>query len=207
MLSENTFGVNPTSPIVAMTRLLRAPRELVFDALVEPEHLSRWSGPMDFTQSVCEVELWRGGAYRSVLRAADGRELTFRGIYREVTRPKRLVYTERFDIDPHSSREHVVSVTLDERDGGTALMLTERLRSIEDRRAKVNVGAWEASLQTLDRLAEFVESIGTESTQDNPERDWGLMPFECDERAQTSDRATGRSRAFERFAELFGARS
>jgi activator of Hsp90 ATPase-like protein len=75
MLSEAIFDVKMARPPVVMTRLLRASRDLVFDALVEPEYLARWSGPREFRQSACEVELWRGGAYRCVLRAPDGRVL------------------------------------------------------------------------------------------------------------------------------------
>jgi uncharacterized protein YndB with AHSA1/START domain len=204
MLSENTFGVKLISPTFVITQFLRAPRDVVFDAVVEPEYLARWMGPSDFRQEICEVELWRGGAYRSVLRASDGKELTFRGVYREVIRPERLVYTERFDVEPHSSHEHVVSITLAERAGATALTLTERLRSVKERRAKMKVGAWEANLQSMDRLAELVESIGAANAQDD--RDRALVPFECDDAVEPYDRLTGRGRALERFAELFGAR-
>jgi uncharacterized protein YndB with AHSA1/START domain len=207
MLSETIFGVKMARPSVVMTRLLRAPRELVFDALVEPEYLARWSGPREFRQSACEVELWRGGAYRSVLRAPDGKVLTLRGTYGEVTRPERLVYTERFDLEPHSSHEHVVGITLAERDGATDLLLTEGPRSVEDRWARINLGAWEANLHCLERLAELVESMGPAHVQGNHDRDWTLVPFECDDRVQAPEPPAGRGRTLGRFAALFGARS
>src|SRR5271157_289974 len=89
MIAENIFARELSPQAVFMTRFLRAPRDLVFDALVEPEHLARWCGPRDFRQSVCEVELWQDGAHRSVLRRPNGKELTFSGLYREVRRPER----------------------------------------------------------------------------------------------------------------------
>lgn len=202
----------------------------MFDALVEPGHLSQWCGPEGFVTSVCEVELWQGGKHRTVLRGPDAKELALRGTYREVCRPERLVYTERFDVEAQTSQEHVVSMTLTERDGGTDLALIERLQSASERGAKTRVGAWEANLHSLARLCELVESLPTEKAQDDPDEAWAFMPFECDDRVQISrpsgtyDRAgsvptperaeapavargAGRRGALERFAALFRARA
>jgi uncharacterized protein YndB with AHSA1/START domain len=193
-----------------MTRFLRARRDVVFDALVEPEHLARWSGPRDFTPAVCEVELWQGGVHRSVLRAPDGKELTFGGVFGEIARPERLTYTERFHIQPHSSHEHAISITLAEREGGTLLVLTERLQWTDLRSMSMKVGAWEANLQSLDRLAELVESMSPGNEHDDLDRAWELMPFECEDRGppRTSGTyPTFRSQALDRFAALFIERS
>jgi uncharacterized protein YndB with AHSA1/START domain len=206
MLSENRFCVELARPTFVATRFFDAPCGLVFAALVEPEHLARWSGPRDFTQAVCEVDLWQGGLHRSVLQSPDGKELTFSGVYREVVPRERLVYTERFEVAPHSSHEHIVSIALDERGGGTVLTLTERLRSLENRRAKMKVGAWEANLHSLDRLAEAVESLDLAGTQDKADPQWALVEFECREPAAAPERLSARRRALERFAALFGAR-
>jgi uncharacterized protein YndB with AHSA1/START domain len=229
MVTENAFGEELSRQAVFMARFLRAPRDLVFDALVEPAHLARWCGPSDFKPSVCEVELWQDGAHRSVLRGPDGKELTLSGVYREVRRPARLVYTERFEVEPHSSHQHVIDITLTARSGGTALILTERPQGGKKIGATMQIGAWEAHLQSLDRLAELVESMSTVSAQDDPDREWALMPFECDDRVQAHrpsgmyerprlgggeradetqahDRSAGRRQALERFAALFGAR-
>jgi uncharacterized protein YndB with AHSA1/START domain len=229
MVTENAFGEELSRQAVFMARFLRAPRDLVFDALVEPEHLARWCGPSDFKPSVCEVELWQDGAHRSVLRGPHGKELTLSGVYREVRRPARLVYTERFEVEPHSSHEHIIDITLTARGGGTALILTERPQAAKELGATMQIGAWEANLQSLDRLAELVESMSTGSAQDDPDREWALMPFECDDRVQAHrpsgtyerprlgsreradeakalDRSTGRRQALERFAALFAAR-
>jgi uncharacterized protein YndB with AHSA1/START domain len=231
MTAQNTFGLELRKQAVFMTRFFfRAPRDVVFDALVEPGHLSRWCGPQAFVTSVCEVELWQGGTHRTVLRGPDAEELALRGTYREVCRPVRLVYTERFDLEAHPSQEHVVSITLTERDGGTDLALIERLQLGSERGAKTRVGAWEANLHSLARLQELVESLPIAEAQDDPDVEWALMPFECDDRVQVSRpsgtydraeavptperpevptvaRAATRRGALERFAALFRARS
>jgi uncharacterized protein YndB with AHSA1/START domain len=231
MLTENAFGEELSRQAVFMARFLRAPRDLVFDALVEPEHLARWCGPSDFKPSVCEVELWQDGTHRSVLRGPYGKELILSGVYREVRRPARLVYTERFEVEPHSSHEHIIDITLTARSGGTALILTERPQAeAKEVGATMQIGAWEANLQSLDRLAELVESMSTGSAQDDPDRAWAFMPFERDgrvqahrpsgtyerprlaireganEEAKAANRSEGRRRALGRFAALFVAR-
>jgi uncharacterized protein YndB with AHSA1/START domain len=206
MLSENHAELELARGGVRVTRFVRARPELVFDALVEPVHLARWSGPRDFTPAVCEVELWPGGGHRSILRAPDGRELALSSVYLEISRPERLTYTERFQLQPHSSQEHTVSFTLAERDGGTLLALTEHLQSSEGYQATVKVGAWEANLQSLDRLAELVESMSPGDVRDDLDRAWELMPFECEDRVPPRTSGTYprfRSVALERFAALF----
>ncbi len=178
MITEETFGDEPRTQAVFRTRFLRAPRDLVFDALVNPELLARWCGPRDFMQSVCEVDLWSGGTHRQVLRGPDGRELTLSGTYREVTRPEKLVYTERFEVNPHSSHDHVVDIWLAERGGATTLTLTERVQAGRDLKAKMQIGAWEANLRSLDRLAELVDSMRAAGPADRSAREWALLPVE-----------------------------
>jgi uncharacterized protein YndB with AHSA1/START domain len=48
-------------PIITMVRIFDAPRELVFKAWTDPEHLAQWWGPHGFTNPVCEVDLRPGG--------------------------------------------------------------------------------------------------------------------------------------------------
>ncbi len=70
---------------------------------------------------VCEIDLRPGGAYRFVQRGPDGKDYPFKGVYREIVPPERLVYTQCFDVEPYLSHEELVTVTLDEHDGKTTL--------------------------------------------------------------------------------------
>ena len=72
-----------------------APRHLVFDAMTQPEHVTRWFGCAEFALPVCEIDLRVGGAYRFVMRSPDGVDSTLQGVYRDVVRPERVVFTER----------------------------------------------------------------------------------------------------------------
>lgn len=77
---------------IAVTRVVDAPRELVFRMWTEPERLARWWGPEGLTAAVCEVEAWPGGPIRIVLRGADGVEYPTGGYVRNVVEPEGLVW-------------------------------------------------------------------------------------------------------------------
>src|SRR5258705_11639360 len=80
----------PLTREVTITRLVGAPRELVFRAWTDPKHLAQWWGPRGFTNPVCEVDLRVGGALRIVMRAPNGTEYPMRGVFREIVAPERL---------------------------------------------------------------------------------------------------------------------
>src|SRR5262249_9476032 len=85
MKNTGTLKVTtPTEREVVMTRVFDAPRRLVFDALTKPELFMRWFGPRGWSLAVYEADLRVGGAWRSVLRGPDGKEMGMRGVYREI---------------------------------------------------------------------------------------------------------------------------
>jgi uncharacterized protein YndB with AHSA1/START domain len=139
---------------IVMTRVFDAPRELVFEAHTRPEHLVHWWGPKGFTMTVCEVDLRPGSAYRFVQRGPDGKSYGFRGEYREIVPPERLVNTFEFEGMPG----HVVLVTLmfDERDGETTLTSRILFDSVEDRDGMLQSGMEAGSRETLDRLDAYL---------------------------------------------------
>jgi uncharacterized protein YndB with AHSA1/START domain len=106
---------------IVITRVFNAPRELVFEAYTKPELLRRWLlGPDGWTMPVCDIDLRVGGAYRFVWRNAEGREMGMGGVYREIVRPERIVWTELFDQD-WTGGEAISTVTLQEHAGKTTM--------------------------------------------------------------------------------------
>jgi uncharacterized protein YndB with AHSA1/START domain len=87
-----------------ISRAFDAPRELVFRMWTEPKHMALWWGPRTFTNPVCEMDVRPGGAYRIVMRVADGMEYPIKGIYCEVVKPERLVMT--MDCSEHPDEWH-----------------------------------------------------------------------------------------------------
>lgn len=80
---------------IVLTRTYDAPRELVFAAWIEPNHLLQWfRGSQDWTTPFAETDPRAGGAYRIGFGSPDGKnDFVFEGRYEEVTPPSRLVFT------------------------------------------------------------------------------------------------------------------
>lgn len=137
---------------IILTRLFDAPRERVWAAYTTPELLMRWlGGPPGCELVRCEVDLRPGGRYRYVWRNPDGTEMGMGGVYREVVRPERLVYTETFGEDG-AGGENVETVVLTERNGRTLLTSTVRYPSPEARAAALNMAMEEVMAANYDRL-------------------------------------------------------
>jgi uncharacterized protein YndB with AHSA1/START domain len=78
-----------------ITRILDAPRELVWKAWTDPEHLSRWWGPRGLSTPVSTIELdpRPGGVFRfTMVSDSDGTEYPSDMTFREVVEPERIVF-------------------------------------------------------------------------------------------------------------------
>ena len=76
---------------LALTRILNAPRNLVFKAWTDPKQLAQWWGPTGFTNPLCELDLRVHGEIRIDMRAPDGTVYPMSGAYVEIVEPERLV--------------------------------------------------------------------------------------------------------------------
>ncbi|MGH2824801.1 MAG: SRPBCC family protein, partial [Thermoleophilaceae bacterium] len=83
----------PTDREIHIERVFDAPRDQVFAAYTDPELIPQWWGPRDTTTLVDRMDVRTGGDWRFVMRSPDGSETGFRGTYREVTPPERIVQT------------------------------------------------------------------------------------------------------------------
>jgi uncharacterized protein YndB with AHSA1/START domain len=141
---------------LVMTRVLDAPRALVFDAWVDPPQLVRWLGPRNIAAAVERMEMRPGGAYRITMRATDtGETYALHGVYREVVPPERLVFTWVWEEDcPTHLKdiETVVTVMLRVQGTKTEIVIHHARLDVPSMRASTARG-WTAS---LDRLAEVL---------------------------------------------------
>jgi uncharacterized protein YndB with AHSA1/START domain len=151
---------------LTLTRILNAPRSLVFKAWTDPKQLAQWWGPTGFTNPVCELDLRVNGEIRIDMRAPDGTIFPMAGAFREIVEPERLVFTAAA-LNPSGKPmfENLNTVTLEEFDGNKTL-LTVNVHVLwaspeaAPAMAGMNIG-WNL---TVDRLAGFVapEATGRE---------------------------------------------
>jgi uncharacterized protein YndB with AHSA1/START domain len=156
MKNTGTLTVSlPSDCEIVLTRVFKAPRELVYHAFSDPEILKRWFGPRGWSLVTCTIDAWVGGGFRFVLRAPDGRDLGMHGTYRELSPPERSVHTEGLDDFPGES---LVTSVFTERDGETTLIATIRYASKEIRDAVINSGMEHGAAESYDKLAELLAS-------------------------------------------------
>ena len=112
------LGSDAADRTLTIVRNFDAPRELVFKAWSQPEHLVRWWAPKGFTTPSCEMEFRPGGSYRSVIRSPEGKEHRMRGVYHEVVPPERLVMTFAWEDEAgQPGHETLITVTFADQAG------------------------------------------------------------------------------------------
>jgi uncharacterized protein YndB with AHSA1/START domain len=164
----------PEDGMVHLTRLLKAPRALVWKAWTEPEHFARWFAPRNIAVTNCTIDLRVGGLVRFAHEATDGSgfRLDVQGSFDEIVAPERLVirfgFVDRagrptappFMPDWPVAARMLTVVTLEEREGATLLTVDQRvtpadsttLAAVREERRMAREGWGE----TLDRLEELV---------------------------------------------------
>jgi uncharacterized protein YndB with AHSA1/START domain len=138
---------------ILVTRVLDAPRRLVFDAFTRPEMIKHWMlGPDGWSMPICEMDLRAGGAYRWVWqKGADGTQMSVFGVFRDVAAPERLVHTEQFD-PPWYPGEAVISTRFAEQGNKTTVALSIVYPSQETRDNALKSGMESGMAQSYDRL-------------------------------------------------------
>ena len=118
---------------ITFTRLLLAPRSLVFRAWIDPEHLARWFCPVGFTVSQCDLDLRVGGKWNLIMRANDelaarvGRDHPAGGEYLQIDAPSRLVFTNNaLDAAGNIILAGLTEVTFEDLGGMTKITLHTR---------------------------------------------------------------------------------
>ena len=140
-----------------ITREFDAPREIVFKAMTDPALVARWWGPRRYKTVVDTMDVRPGGKWRMRNIAADGGEHAFRGEYREVTPPERVVWT--FEYEPLAGHISVETMTLTERDGRTLLTVHDVFSSKEDLDGMLQSGMESGASESYDRLEELLAEL------------------------------------------------
>ena len=134
MAETNPATTPDPATFLNITRTFAAPRDKVYAAWTEPEHLKQWWGPEGFVSPDAEIDLRVGGRYRAGMRAPDGTEMAVVGEYTEIAAPERLVFTWAWDPPMGAPEETLVTVEFRDLGDMTEVALThERFLSVESR--------------------------------------------------------------------------
>jgi uncharacterized protein YndB with AHSA1/START domain len=138
---------------IVISRIFKAPRTMVFDALIDPVHVNAWWGPNGFTTTTKRIDVRPGGEWVFVMHGPDGVDFPNWIRFRDIVRPERLVYDHGGET-PEAPVHFQVTVTLAEHPDGTALTMRSLFPTKAARDHVVdNYGAIEGGKQHLARLA------------------------------------------------------
>jgi uncharacterized protein YndB with AHSA1/START domain len=157
---------------LTLSRLIEAPREVLFDVWTDAQHLAQWFGPTDVALPFCKVDPRPGGVLHFCHRLRDGTEVWVKGVYREIVAPERLVFTLSFvDRDGRPAAHpmfpdwpldamFLTTVTFADVQGKTQLTVRQVLvpaaAAALDIVARERQAARAGWAETLDRLGEYV---------------------------------------------------
>jgi uncharacterized protein YndB with AHSA1/START domain len=159
-----------TLPEFPISRTFNAPRERVWKAFTQPEHMQKWYAPKGFTSRAIRQEFRPGGIYHYCLTSPDGHEMWGKVTYREIVAPERVVYINAFSDAEAGITRHPMSATwplemhttctLTEQNGQTTLTVKwvpenatpEEIDTFDKARAGMTQG-WGG---TLDNLTEYL---------------------------------------------------
>ena len=151
---KNIGAVSITTPgdrQIVITRVVDAPRALVFEAWTKAEHIARWWDPSGVPLAVCEIDLRPTGAFRWVNRAPDGGEgHSFAGIYQEIIPPEKLVF---------AGMAGTGTLVFAEEGKKTRLTIIMDCASKQDRDVMLQMRVDAGTAQTLENLAAYLPSI------------------------------------------------
>ena len=149
----------PSDREIVSERVFDAPRDRVFAAYTDPELIPEWWGPRDTATIVDQMDVRPGGTWRFIMRDRDGQESGFKGVYREVTPPERIVQTFEWEGMPG----HVIVETASFEDLGehTRVRTVSLFHTPEERDGMLASGMARGLTESHDRLSELLARGGS----------------------------------------------
>lgn len=139
---------------ISISRILNAPKELVFEVWTDPKHLSGWWGPNGFTTTVHKMDLRPGGKWLHTMHGPDGKDYPNEATFTEVVKPDLIKFTHVFP-------KFDVTVTFEAVEGNkTRLTMRNVFETAEIRNIVAKeYGAVEGQIQTINRFEELLAKI------------------------------------------------
>lgn len=155
--------------VLILEREFDAPKDLVFKAFSEPEHLKQWWGPRGWTVPVCNVDFRPGGVWHYCMKCVDenqgdffGMESWGKGVYEEIIQDEKIVYRDYFSDAEGNEAEGMpstrVTLLFEEQDGKTKLINRAEYDSSEALKTVLDMGMEQGVTETWDRLEELLSS-------------------------------------------------
>ena len=149
----------PAEREIRVERIFDAPRDRVFAIYTDPALIPEWWGPRGTTTIVDHMDVRAGGSWRFITRGPDGSESAFRGSYREVAPPERIVQT--FEWEPMAGHVSVETAVFEDLGDRTRVVTTSLFHTTEERDGMLGSGMESGLNETYARLDELLERLGS----------------------------------------------
>jgi uncharacterized protein YndB with AHSA1/START domain len=161
-LAENVQSRPEADNEILISRIFDAPREMVWQAMVDPKQVILWWGPHGFTSTIHEMDLRPGGAWNLTMHGPDGTDYPNYKVFKEVVKPERLVFSHGGSKKGGPVVNSIATWTFDVVEGGKKTRVTMRMAfpsAAERNLIAKEYGAVEGAKQTLERLGEHLAKI------------------------------------------------
>jgi uncharacterized protein YndB with AHSA1/START domain len=144
---------------LGISRLIHAPRELVWEAWTNPGHTSQWWGPSGFKNTISKMEVRPGGEWEFIMHGPDGTDYKNKHIYREVVKPGKLV------LEHVTGPKFLMTVIFEAKGDKTLVTIHSVFESAEQLAEVIRVfKADEGMKQNIDRMETYVTALATGKT-------------------------------------------
>src|SRR3984957_19743945 len=146
---------------IVMSRVFDAPRELVWQAMVDPQHVIQWWGPRGFTTTIEKMDVRPGGVWKHVMHGPDGVYYPNKSVFKEVVKPARVSFSHGGAKKGGTNARFEATWTFEALDvNKTKVTIHMVFPSAAARDTVVKeYGAIEGGKQTLERLAEHLPKM------------------------------------------------
>jgi uncharacterized protein YndB with AHSA1/START domain len=173
MENKNESNRKSAGNELIISRVINAPRELVFKSFTESDRLMQWWGPKGYTMKVANLDLSPGGAFHYSMMSPEGMEVWGKFNYREIIAPEKIVFTNSFSDKDGNVTRHPLSpswplevfkmLTFTEDEAKTILTLVggpvnateEEIKTFEAGRSSIHKGF----AGTFDQLDAYLANI------------------------------------------------
>lgn len=156
--------------VLVLEREFDAPKEMIFKAFSEAEHLKRWWGPRGWELTVCDLDFREGGAWHYCMKGVDenlgdffGFESWGKAVYHNIIQDEKIEYTDYFsDAEGNESPDMpatLSTVMFHEQDGKTKLINRAEYDTPESLKTVLEMGMEQGITETWDRLEEYITSL------------------------------------------------
>lgn len=146
---------------LTVSRIIKAPRAVIWKAWKEPEHFAKWWAPAPIVTTVQKHDLRPGGAFDNTMLMEDGQEFAGKGCFLDVVECERIVFTDALQEGwrPNEESFFTAIISLEDHAEGTEYTAVAMHKNAEDRQKHADMGFENGWGTCIDQLGNLVKQL------------------------------------------------